>query len=144
MAQFDVLASVHYAFVDGYLIMTPSRVLIEQAMNYADSGSTILSASQFQELLPTDSYLDFSAVTYSRLSEMFSEILAQLPKTTALTDDQLQALEDLSSGGPTVACAYGEPDHLRFVMNGPTAFPFMGLAPLIGASLVPIAEAEVQ
>lgn len=142
--EFDVLASVHYAFVDGYLIMTPSRVLIEQAMNYADSGSTILSASQFQELLPTDSYLDFSAVTYSRLSEMFSEILAQLPKTTALTDDQLQALEDLSSGGPTVACAYGEPDHLRFVMNGPTAFPFMGLAPLIGASLVPIAEAEVQ
>ena len=140
--EFEVQASVHYAFVDGYLIMAPSEALIEQAVNYADSGSTILSARRFQELLPTDSYLDFSAVVYSRLSEMFSEILAHLPTTPALTDEQLQALEDLSSDGATLYGAYGEPDHLRFVTKGPMAFPFIGIASLIGAGLQAMPEGQ--
>ena len=130
---------MHYAYIDGYLVMAGNRAVLDRARVTYDSGVTLLDAAEFQELLPLDSYLDFSAVAYARLDDSLA--LPVLGLVTSGRDgtegeilDQLRGtLED----GAAMFGVYNEPDRIRVVANGTNIAPFYGLPmlPALGAGV---------
>ena len=129
--------TTHYTYVDGYLVMAPSTALLEQAIQYRDSGTAITATSDFQNLLPTDSYLDFSAVAYNRIGETLSSLVDKLPMPDGLTADQQAQFDSLigeltQSSGPSLYCLYGEEQRIRLVSNSPSMVPFSGLGSVFG------------
>lgn len=135
---------MHYAYIDGYLVMTGSRAVLERARQTYQSGVTLLDASRFQELLPLDSYLDFSAMTYARLDD--SLVLPLLGLVTQRSDgaggEMLGQLRD-TLAGTAVFGVYNEPDRIRVVANGTNIGPFFGL-PVLPALGVGMPDAEVR
>ena len=131
--------NMHYAFIDGYLVMAGNRAVLDRARVTYDSEVTLLDAAKFQELLPLDSYLDFSAVAYARLDDSLA--LPVLGLVTSGSDgtegeilDQLRGtLED----GAAMFGVYNEPDRIRVVANGTNIAPFYGLPmlPALGAGV---------
>jgi hypothetical protein len=129
--------SVHYTYVDGYMVLAPTRALVEQAIQYHDSGAGITASSEFQDLLPTDGYTDFSAVVFNRLGQTVSGLLDRLPKPEGMTEEQdaqFGALVESMSldSGPGLYCLYGEQDRIRMVSNSATFLPFAGLESVLG------------
>lgn len=134
-------AGMSYAYVDGYLVAAPSQTLIERAIQYRDSGSSVVTSDGFQELLPTDGYVDFSAVVYNRIGEAVSSLAGALPLPADLTDDQRQLVDSLVSEvsetlGPSMYCLYGDDDRIRLVSNSPSMLPFAGLESVFGLGAV--------
>ncbi|MDP6652275.1 MAG: FecR family protein, partial [Gammaproteobacteria bacterium] len=86
-------ASFNYAYVDGYLIAAPDRGLIDRAIGFYTSGSGLQTDSEFHELLARDGYLDFSAVSFSRLGELVGDVIGNLPSN--LTAEQQAAIDAL-------------------------------------------------
>jgi ferric-dicitrate binding protein FerR (iron transport regulator) len=131
--------SAHYTYVDGYLVAAPSRALVERAIQYRESGVSILTAEDFRALLPTDGYVDFSAVVYNRLGEAVSSFLDKLPKPEGLTEDQKARMDALldeiaESAGPSFYALYGEDERIRLSSNSPGLVPFAGLGTVFGLS----------
>ncbi|HVS62597.1 MAG TPA: FecR domain-containing protein [Thermoanaerobaculia bacterium] len=131
--------SAHYTYVDGYLILAPSRALVERAIQYRDSGVSILTSEDFRSLLPTDGYVDFSAVVYNRLGEAVSSFLDRLPRPDGLTDEQQARMDALlaeiaEQAGPALYALYGEDERIRLSSNSPSLIPFAGLGTVFGLS----------
>jgi hypothetical protein len=130
-------AEFHYTFVDGYMVAAPSRALVERAIQTRDSHATILTAEAFRDLLPTDGYVDFSAVVFNRLGELVGELVGKLPMPEELTAEQKAQvqgfLSELSeSAGPSLYALYGESDRIRLASNSPSLVPFAGLGSIFG------------
>ena len=128
--------NMHYAYIDGYLVLAGNRAVLDRARVTYESGVTLLDAARFQELLPIDSYLDFSAVTYARLDD--SLVLPLLGLATLGSDgDRGQILGQLQGilDGAAMFGVYNEPDRIRLVANGSNIAPFYGLSmlPALGA-----------
>ncbi|HVS16180.1 MAG TPA: FecR domain-containing protein [Thermoanaerobaculia bacterium] len=131
--------SAHYTYIDGYLVAAPSRALVERAIQYRDSGVSILTSEDFRALLPTDGYVDFSAVVYNRLGEAVSSFLDKLPKPEGLTDEQQARMDALldelaESAGPSFYALYGEDERVRLSSNSSGLVPFAGLGTVFGLS----------
>ena len=130
-------AEVHYTFVDGYLVAAPSRALVERAIQTRDSHTSILTASEFQALLPTDGYTDFSAVVFNRLGEMMSQFAGKIPMPAELTEEQRAQVQGFLSemsenSGPSLYALYGESERIRLASNSPSLVPFAGLGSIFG------------
>ena len=80
---------VHYTFVEGYLLMAPKRVLLDQAIRYRDSGYSITSSPKLLALLPQDGRNNVSALAYYDLAGVASAIAERLAGQEL--DDQQQA-----------------------------------------------------
>ncbi len=63
----DTGLSAHYVFVDGYLVASASRTLVERALAFRASGVTMTLSPTFQGLLPRDGQAHFSAVLFQNL-----------------------------------------------------------------------------
>ncbi len=99
---------IDYTFVDGYLIVAPSRALVMNAINIHQSGNSLARSSDFRALLPKDDHADVSAVLYQNLAPVVGPIAQQL------TPSQLQSLQQLAAETkPSVVCAYGEANAIR-------------------------------
>jgi ferric-dicitrate binding protein FerR (iron transport regulator) len=95
---------IDYAFVDGYMVIAPSRALVMSAINTRQSGNSLSRSDSFRSLLPKDQHADVSAVLYQNLAPVVGPIMNQL------TPSQLQSLQQLAAEtNPSVVCAYGEP-----------------------------------
>jgi ferric-dicitrate binding protein FerR (iron transport regulator) len=95
---------IDYAFVDGYMVIAPSRALVMSAINTRQSGNSLSRSDNFRSLLPKDQHADVSAVLYQNLAPVVGPIMNQL------TPSQLQSLQQLAAETkPSVVCAYGEP-----------------------------------
>ena len=135
---------VHYAYIDGYLVLAANRAVLEQARQTYQSGVTLLDAAKFQELLPLDSYLDFSAMSYARLDDSLA--LPVLGLVTQQSDGARgEMLEQLRKtlAGAAVFGVYNEPDRIRVVANGSNIAPFFGL-PMLPALGVGMSDAEFR
>ena len=126
--------SMYYAFIDGYLVVAASRAVLDRAQVTYESGVTLLDAAKFQDLLPHDSYLDFSAVTYARLDDSLALPVLRLAtsgsdRTPGQLLDQLGAV---LAGGAAMFGVYNEADRIRLVANGTNIAPFYGL-PMLSA-----------
>jgi hypothetical protein len=101
-------AEVDYTFVDGYLVMAPSRALVMTAINIHQGGNSLAQSGDFKALLPPDENANVSALVYQNLSPVIGPAMQQL------TPSQLQALQQIAAETkPSLVCAYGEKDSIR-------------------------------
>jgi hypothetical protein len=117
LEQTRVPLEAHYTFVDGYLIVTPSRALLTRAIEAHSSGQTLAQSAAFRELLPagTDPYC--SGLLYQSLGQALAP-LAQVaaPNAGGQTSGALAALAAQSK--PTLFALYGEETHIRMAGTG--------------------------
>lgn len=120
------LAQATYTFIDGYLLAAPSRSLIEAAINNRAAHTTIVTSTQFNQLVPRDQHANFSAMFYHNVGGAL-EPLAQ-----ALNAEQREALANLDEMmEPTLVVAYGAEDRITMATSakafGLTPANFFGL-----------------
>ena len=113
----DFGVEVNYVFANGYLIAGPTRALLEQALRYHDSGSTLRHSAKFTAGLPADGNANFSALIYHNLAPLVQPFANRLANT-AKSDEQQKAIATIASNmQPTLAYAYAFGDRIEFAAN---------------------------
>jgi hypothetical protein len=113
----DFGVAVNYVFANGYLIVGPTRALIEQALRYHDSGSSLVHSARFTAGLPADGNANFSALIYHNLAPLVPPFANRLANT-AKSDEQQKAIAAMAANmQPTLAYAYAFDDRIEFVAN---------------------------
>src|SRR5438876_776719 len=105
---------VNYVMANGYLIAGPTRALVDQALRFHDSGSTLLHSPQFTAGLPADGNVNFSALIYQNLAPLakpFANQAANMPSGPQ------RALTMAATMEPTLAYAYAFGDRIEFAAN---------------------------
>jgi hypothetical protein len=109
---------VYYTFSSGYLIVAPSRALLDKSLSLRDSGSTLLRSGRFTSALPQDGNTNFSAIFYHDLAPLIGP-LAQKVKSIggsdAVKDSALGAID--ANAPPTLAYAYANGDQITIAAN---------------------------
>lgn len=122
-----------YTFDGGYFVAGPSRALLDRALQVRASGLNLKTAPVFRQLLPADSYLDFSGLLFTQLGSLGQAVTSTFGAN--LNADQQQALASLDLDKPTLTCIYGEPDRIRLVTSGQGGSLASRLTGFLGASL---------
>jgi ferric-dicitrate binding protein FerR (iron transport regulator) len=110
----DFGVEANYVFVNGYMIAGPTRALIEQALRYHDSGSTLKNSAKFTAGLPADGNVNFSAFVYQNLAPLvqpFAKAGGSLPSGPS------KALAMAATMEPTLLYAYAYGDHIEVAAN---------------------------
>lgn len=117
ISSLDVGLSVHYTYVDGYLVAGSSRGLINRALSNRRNGITLINSARFRAALPADSAVHFSAVVYQDLGSVLAPLARTLGALTQnFSQDQQEILSRFAGDvDPSVALAYGETDRIIFV-----------------------------
>jgi len=117
---------IHFLIVDRFLVATPSRQLLDLALQHRASGTTLPRSAAFRELLPANGYVDCSGLSYRNLSGLAEALPAA--GLAGLDGEALALLSEMSQ--PSLYCAYGEPD--RIVVAGSGGGLLAAVAPLLG------------
>ncbi len=80
------LVEVNYTYANGYMIVGPSRALVERALAAHDSGYSLLRSAKFTAGLPADGNANFSAVFYHNLGGLVPAGLASTARRTCRVD----------------------------------------------------------
>ena len=113
----DFPLEVNYVFANGYLIAGPTRALVEQALRYHDSGSTLRHSPKFTAGLPVDGNANFSALVYHNLAPLVQPFANRLAGA-AKSDEQQKAIATMAANmQPTLAYAYAFGDRIEFAAN---------------------------
>ncbi|HEX8560242.1 MAG TPA: FecR domain-containing protein [Pyrinomonadaceae bacterium] len=106
----DFGLEAHYTFVNGYLVLTPSRALLERALKYRESGNTLLHSARFRETMPVDGNANFSAILYHDLAPVLRPLAERAPegRRGALAAAEMP---------PTLAYAYAQGDRITLAAN---------------------------
>lgn len=103
---------LHYTFVEGYLVATPSRALLDRALRFRESGYSIVDAPRFTALLPDDGRNNFSVVVYQDLGSTLGAIAERIAGE-ALNEEQQQRVEALEAEtSPLLGYAYADTDRI--------------------------------
>lgn len=128
----DLGLSVHYIYANNYLVMTPSRALLDRTLRYREAQTTLLRAPRFVQSLPTDGDANFSALFYQNLGEVLSPLAstmrgigASAAKKSSEANEALNALDTLSP--PALAYARANGDSIVFA--APTKGGPFGVSP---------------
>jgi hypothetical protein len=131
----DFGVEVNYTYVNGYVVMGPSRAMVAQAVKMQDSGYTLLRSARFTAGLPSDGNANFSAVFYHNLAPLVQPFADRVASAAGnLPREQQQAIKAMAADmPPTLAYAYAQGDSITFAANTEGG-PF-GLSPatLLGA-----------
>jgi len=107
---------VNYVFANGYLIAGPTRALVDQAIRYHDSGSTLTHSPQFMAGLPADGNVNFSALVYHNLAPLVQPFTNRMGSNP--TNEQQQAIAAMAANmQPTLAYAYAFGDRIEVAAN---------------------------
>ena len=118
LKSLDFGLELSYTYANGYLIAGPSRALIERAVKYHDSGVSLLHEPRFVAALPEDKQANFSALIYQNLAPVLGGIAKRMGgATSGLPEEQRKNISSLI-GGPMLAYAYAQGDHISFALNG--------------------------
>jgi hypothetical protein len=113
----DFGLEVNYVFANGYMIAGPTRALVEQALRYHDSGSTLRNSAKFMAGLPADGNANFSALIYHNLAPLVQPFANRLANT-AKSEEQQKAIATMAANmQPTLAYAYAFGDRIEFATN---------------------------
>ncbi|HWW75611.1 MAG TPA: hypothetical protein VNZ44_09455, partial [Pyrinomonadaceae bacterium] len=107
----DFGLEVHYTFANGYLVVTPSRALLANALKYRESGVTLLRSPRFRETMPEDGQANFSAIFYHDLAPVLRPLAERAPES------QRGALASAAAMPPTLAYAYAQGDRITLAAN---------------------------
>ncbi|HEX3086925.1 MAG TPA: FecR domain-containing protein [Pyrinomonadaceae bacterium] len=105
---------VNYVFANGYLIACPTRALVEKALQYHDSGSTLIHSPQFTAGLPADGNVNFSAFVYQNIASLAKPLANQVGNMPA---GPKNAITMAATMEPTLAYAYAYGDHIEIAAN---------------------------
>ena len=122
---------VNYTYVNGYLIVGPSRALVEKSLRSQENGLSLLRSAKFTAGLPADGNANFSAVFYHNIGGLVPAGLAS--QAAKLPSGPQQAIQTIASDmAPTLAYAYAQGDSITFAANTEGG-PFgLGPATLLG------------
>ena len=110
------LIEVNYTYANGYMIVGPSRGLVERALLAHDSGSSLLRSQKFIAGLPADGNANFSAIFYHNLGGLVPAGLASTAEN--LPSGPQQAVKAITADlAPTLAYAYAQGDSITFAAN---------------------------
>jgi hypothetical protein len=103
--------TLHYTFVDGYLVASMTEATLSQAIQNRQSGYTLVNSANFRKQIPADHFTNFSAILYNNLGSALGPIAGQLQGLNSLSTSQKQAMTALATSAvPSLICIYGEPD----------------------------------
>jgi hypothetical protein len=125
----DFGMEVNYTFANGYMIIGQTRALVEKALSYHDSGTTLLRSARFTAGLPADGNANFSALVYHNLEPLVRPFAGQIERSAkAMPEAQQKAITAMAASmQPTLFYAYAYGDQIEFAANTEGA-PF-GLSP---------------
>jgi hypothetical protein len=107
---------VNYVFANGYLIAGPTRALVDQALRFHDSGTTLVHSTKFTAGLPADGNVNFSALIYHNLAPLAKSV-ADRVGTNNLPSGSQNAITVAATMEPTLAYAYAYGDRIEFAAN---------------------------
>ena len=125
------LVEVNYTYINGYLIVGPSKALVEKSLRSQESGLSLLRSAKFTAGLPADGNANFSAVFYHNIGGLVPAGLAS--QAAKLPSGPKNAVEAIAADmQPTLAYAYAQGDSITFAANTEGG-PFgLGPATLLG------------
>jgi len=113
------LVEVNYTYVNGYVVMGPSRAMVERSVRAQEQGYSLLRSSRFTAGLPADGNANFSAIFYHNLAPLvqpFAEGIAS--RAQNLPQGPQQAIKAMAADmPPTLAYAYAKGDSITFAAN---------------------------
>ncbi|HEV8587525.1 MAG TPA: FecR domain-containing protein [Pyrinomonadaceae bacterium] len=112
----DFGVEVNYVFTNGYMIAGPSRALVEQALRYHDSGTTLKTSAKFTAGLPADGQVNFSAFVYHNIASLVQPFAKGMAGANLPSGPQ-KALAMAATMEPTLAYAYAYGDHIEVAAN---------------------------
>jgi hypothetical protein len=116
----DAPVDINYTFWAGYMIVAPSRILLDQAIQYHDTGNSLARSERFRSQFPADGRDHASAFVYQNLQA----VAAAIP---------VQAIQDtLGNALPTLVCLYGESDRITMSSKGMLGTNIVNMAGLTG------------
>ena len=131
----DFGVEVNYTYVNGYVVMGPSRAMVAQSVKMQESGYTLLRSTRFTAGLPADGNANFSAVFYHNLAPLVQPFADRMASAAGhMPEEQQKAIKAMAADlPPTLAYAYAQGDSITFAANTEGG-PF-GLSPatLLGA-----------
>jgi hypothetical protein len=115
----DFGVEINYTYSNGYLIVCPSKALVERAVAAREAGNTLLHSAKFTAGLPTDGNANFSAVFYHNLGSLVQPFANRIAGTANnLPREQQEALNAMAADmPPTLAYAYAQGDSITFAAN---------------------------
>ena len=138
----DFGVEVNLTYVNGYMVVGPSRALVERAVRLQGTGYSLLRSARFTAGLPADGNANFSAVFYHNLGPLVQPFADRIASSAdKLPQEQAEAIKKMAADmPPTLAYAYAQGDSITFAANTEGG-PF-GLSP---ASLLGMPNAlEIQ
>ena len=107
---------VNYAYANGYLIVGPSRALVERTLRSQENGLSLLRSAKFTAGLPADGNANFSAVFYHNIGGLVPAGVATAAQN--LPSGPQEAIKSIASDmAPTLAYAYAQGDSITFMAN---------------------------
>lgn len=106
---------ISYTFDDGYIVVTPTRALLDRALQQKESGVTLATHPKFRDLLGSDGQVNVSAFFYQNMESVMDAASKVVPGNKHGQKDGIGALQNLFLGqGPTLIYAYAEEDRILF------------------------------
>jgi ferric-dicitrate binding protein FerR (iron transport regulator) len=115
----DFGVEVNYTYVNGYVVMGPSRAMVERSVRAQEQGYTLLRSSRFTAGLPADGNANFSALFYHNLAPLVQPLAERIANSAGnLPQEQQQAIKSMAADmPPTLAYAYAQGDSITFAAN---------------------------
>jgi FecR protein/Putative zinc-finger len=111
--------TLHYVYVDNYLLAAASQDLLVQAIQNRETGYTLAHAASFREQLPKDGSLDVSALLYVNVAPLLNTLSKTAGVTNAVSPEQKKAIASLAGAAhPGLVYAYAEPDRILVSSTG--------------------------
>ena len=109
----------HFLFVDGYVVVGPSRALLVEAVAQRAAGITLVASAGFLDLLPHDGQANYSAVVYQNLGGAIGALGEFLGRQGGIPQAERDSLSALAGeAGASLAVAYGETQGLTLSTRG--------------------------
>jgi ferric-dicitrate binding protein FerR (iron transport regulator) len=110
---------IDYTYVDGYILIGPSRSLLARAIQNHDTGYVLSRSEGFRSQLPRDGRLNFSAILYNNIGSALAPLAEQLSAAPGASPAQRDSMRALASNtGPGLIYAYGQPDSITIASSG--------------------------
>jgi hypothetical protein len=115
----DFGLEVHYTFAEGYLIAAPTNALLTRALQYRESGVSLVTSPKFIAALPEDGNTNFSAVIYHNLAPLLQPLAGAVgERAKSLGEEQQKAIAAFAANSePTLAYAYAQGDRITLAAN---------------------------
>jgi hypothetical protein len=115
----DFGVEVNYTYVNGYVVMGPSREIVERSVRSQEQGYSLPRSARFTAGLPSDGNTNFSAIFYHNLAPLVQPFAERIANSASnLPQEQQQAIKAMAADmPPTLAYAYAQGDSITFAAN---------------------------